>query len=76
MIKNASTSNFVVKKVVLVILLAATTYFIFQFFPTIGMRFVLVEVIALLLYSVLSMKNGNDSSDSDHDKPNSFRIEL
>ena len=76
MIKNDSTSKFVVKKVLLVILLVATTFVVFQFFPTIGMRFVLVEVIALLLYSVLSMKNGNDSSESDHDKPNSFRIEF
>jgi hypothetical protein len=75
-IKNASTSNFVVKKVILVILLVATTLVVFQFFPSLGMRFVLVEVIGLLLYSVLSMKGGNDSSESDHDTPNSFRIEF
>jgi len=75
-IKNVPTSNFLVAKVIFVLLLVAATIFVFQFFPTIGMRFVLVEVIALLLYGIFSMKNGNDSHDGDHDNPNSFRIEF
>lgn len=76
MIKNVSTSNFVVAKIILVLLLVAATIFVFQLFPTLGMRFVLVEVIALVLYGIISMKNGNDSHEDDHDKPNSFRIEF
>jgi hypothetical protein len=75
-IKNVPTSNIVVAKIILVVLLVAATIFVFQLFPTIGMRFVLVEIIALLLYGILSMKNGNDSHDDDHDNPNSFRIEF
>jgi len=75
-IKNVPTSNIMVAKVLLVLLLVAATFIVFQLFPTLGMRFVLVEVIALLLYWVISMKNGNDSSDGDHDNPNSFRIEF
>ena len=72
MIKNVPTSNFM-PKIFLVLLLVAGTFIVFQLF---GMRFVLVEVAALFLYWLLSMKNGNDSSDGDHDNPNSFRIEF
>jgi len=75
-IKNVPTSNIVLAKVFLVLLLVAATFIVFQLFPTLGMRFVLGEVIALLLYWVISMKNGNDSSEDDHDDPNSFRIEF
>lgn len=78
MIKNVPASNFVAVKVLLVLLLVAATFVVFQFFPTLGMRFVLGEVVLLVLYWILSMKNGNDPSDHDHDqdKPNSFRIEF
>ena len=77
MIKNVPASNFVAVKVLLVLLLVAATFVVFQFFPTLGMRFVLGEVVILVLYWILSMKNGNDPSDhNDQDKPNSFRIEF
>lgn len=76
MIKNVPASNFVAVKVLLVLLLVAVTFVVFQLFPTIGMRFVLGEVVLMILYWIISMKNGNDPSDHDHDKPNSFRIEF
>jgi len=75
-IKNVPASNFVAVKVFLVLLLVAATFVVFQLFPTLGMRFVLGEVVLLVLYWIISMKNGNDPSDHDQDKPNSFRIEF
>ena len=52
------------------------THIISQLFPELGMRILLVEIAIFILYWIITSRNTNDATKTEHDNHNSFTIDY